>query len=431
MTTNVMDTSKNSSVVPMAIVAVLFFILGFATWLNGSLMPYLSQILQLTPFQGSLILFSFYIAVTFTALPSAVLIKKVGYKNGMALGMGCMMLAGLMFIPAAMSQFFPLFLLAQLVMGAGQTLLQTAVNPYVVRLGPEESAAVRISIMGILNKGAGVISPMVFTALILSNFTGTVGTELSQEQVDDMANGLIFPYLGMALFIGLLAFAVKKSPLPELINDGVEAINNKGEIRETLSHPNLVLGAIAIFLYVAVEVIAGDTIGTFALSLGIENYGVMTSYTMMFMVFGYILGILLIPKFISQQTALTASAVLGIVITLCILFIDAQSYVIANAILVPLGGANLPDALLLIAFLGLANAIVWPAVFPLALSGLGKLTSTGSALLVMGIAGGAFGPVLWGLLSGFTSLQTGYSVLLPCYLFILFYAVKGHKMKKQ
>ncbi|QBJ64881.1 sugar MFS transporter [Pseudoalteromonas sp. DL-6] len=430
MTTNVMDTSKNSSVVPMAIVAVLFFILGFATWLNGSLMPYLSQILQLTPFQGSLILFSFYIAVTFTALPSAVLIKKVGYKNGMALGMGCMMLAGLMFIPAAMSQFFPLFLLAQLVMGAGQTLLQTAVNPYVVRLGPEESAAVRISIMGILNKGAGVISPMVFTALILSNFTGTVGTELSQQQVDDMANGLILPYLGMALFIGVLAFAVKKSPLPELINDEVEAINDKSEIRETLSHPNLVLGAIAIFLYVAVEVIAGDTIGTFALSLGVENYGVMTSYTMMFMVFGYILGIMLIPKFISQQAALTASAVLGIVITLCILFIDAQSFVIANAILVPLGGANLPDALLLIAFLGLANAIVWPAVFPLALSGLGKLTSTGSALLVMGIAGGAFGPVLWGLLSGFTSLQTGYSVLLPCYLFILFYAVKGHKMKK-
>jgi len=154
------------------------------------------------------------------------------------------------------------------VMGAGQTLLQTAVNPYVVRLGPEESAAVRISIMGILNKGAGVISPMVFTALILSNFTGTVGTELSQEQVDDMANGLILPYLGMAIFIGLLAFAVKKSPLPELINDEVEAINDKGEIRETLSHPNLVLGAIAIFLYVAVEVIAGDTIGTFCTIAG-------------------------------------------------------------------------------------------------------------------------------------------------------------------
>ena len=430
MTTNVMDTPKSSSILPMAIVAVLFFILGFATWLNGSLMPYLSQILKLTPFQGSLILFSFYIAVTFTALPSAMLIKKVGYKNGMAMGMGLMMIAGLLFIPAAMSQVFPLFLLAQLVMGAGQTLLQTAVNPYVVRLGPEESAAVRISIMGILNKGAGVISPLVFTALILSNFTDTVGTELSQQQVDDMANGLILPYLGMALFIGLLAFAVKKSPLPELITDDAEQTRGSSEISETLSHPNLVFGAIAIFLYVAVEVIAGDTIGTFALSLGVANYSVMTSYTMIFMVFGYILGILLIPKFITQQAALTLSAVLGIAITLCILLIDAQSFMIANALLIPLGGANLPDVLLLIAFLGLANAIVWPAVFPLALSGLGKLTSTGSALSVMGIAGGAFGPVLWGLLSGFTSLQTGYSVLLPCYLFILFYAVKGHKMKK-
>ena len=194
---------KQSNALPMIIVAGLFFILGFATWLNGSLMPYLQQILQLTPFQASLIIFSFYIAVTFTALPSAAIIRKVGYKNGMALGMGIMMVAGLLFIPAAKTQVFALFLFAQLVMGAGQTLLQTAVNPYVVRIGPEESAAARISIMGILNKGAGVVAPIVFTALILSNFTDTVGTELTQLQIDEMANSLILPYLGMALFIGL------------------------------------------------------------------------------------------------------------------------------------------------------------------------------------------------------------------------------------
>ncbi|AQP98753.1 glucose/galactose MFS transporter [Pseudoalteromonas aliena] len=430
MTTNVIHTSKQSSVVPMAIIAVLFFILGFATWLNGSLMPYLSQILKLTPFQGSLILFSFYIAVTFTAIPSAMLIKKVGYKNGMALGMTVMMVAGLLFIPAAKSQIFPLFLLAQLVMGTGQTLLQTAINPYVVRLGPEESAAARISIMGILNKGAGVIAPMVFTALILNNFTGTVGQALSQTQIDSMANSLILPYLGMALFIGVLAFAVKKSPLPELAKEEENSSSSLSEVKETLSHPNLALGVIAIFVYVAVEVIAGDTIGTFALSLGIEGYSVMTSYTMVCMVVGYILGITLIPRFISQQKALSISATLGVILTLAILFVDTQSSIIANTVLVPLGGVQLPDVLLMIAFLGLANAIVWPAVFPLALSGMGKLTSTGSALLVMGIAGGAFGPMFWGLLSGLSSLQMGYSVMLPCYLFILFYAVKGHKMKK-
>lgn len=426
------EEKKQSNAVPMIIVAGLFFILGFATWLNGSLMPYLQQILQLTPFQASLILFSFYIAVTFTALPSAAIIRKVGYKNGMALGMGTMMLAGLLFIPAAKTQIFPLFLLAQLVMGTGQTLLQTAVNPYVVRIGPEESAAARISIMGILNKGAGVVAPIVFTALILSGFSDTVGTELSQVQIDAMADKLILPYLGMALFIGILGFAVKKSPLPELASEEEEG-ENKGHLKEALSHPNLALGVVALFLYVAVEVIAGDTIGAFALALGVENYSVMTSYTMGCMVLGYILGIVLIPRFISQQRALMVSAVLGLALTFGVIFGDNNSFSIANSLSFILGGAQLPDTLILIAFLVLANAIVWPAVFPLALSGMGKLTSVGSALLVMGISGGAFGPLFWSLVSGTSGkavdLQSGYIVMLPCYLFILFYAVKGCKMK--
>ncbi|TYK65881.1 N-acetylglucosamine MFS transporter NagP [Colwellia echini] len=423
-----------SNALPMVIVAGLFFILGFATWLNGSLMPYLQQILQLTPFQASLILFSFYIAVTFTALPSAAIIRKVGYKNGMALGMGTMMVAGLLFIPAAKTQIFPLFLLAQLVMGTGQTLLQTAVNPYVVRIGPEESAAARISIMGILNKGAGVVAPIVFTALILSGFSDTVGTELNQTQIDAMADKLILPYLGMALFIGILGFAVKKSPLPELASEAEEgASESKGQLKAALAHPNLALGVVALFLYVAVEVIAGDTIGAFALSLGVENYSVMTSYTMGCMVIGYILGITLIPRFISQQKALMVSAVLGLLLSLGVFLGDNNSFAIANSLSFILGGAQLPDTLILIAFLGLANAIVWPAVFPLALSGVGKLTSVGSALLVMGISGGAFGPLFWSLASGTSGqavdLQSGYIVMLPCYLFILFYAVKGCKMK--
>lgn len=426
---NIENRSK-SNFVPMAIVATLFFILGFATWLNGSLMPYLKQILQLTPFQASLILFSFYIAVTFTAIPSAAVIRKVGYKNGMALGMGVMMIAGLLFIPAAKTQYFPLFLLAQLVMGAGQTLLQTAVNPYVVRIGPEESAAARISIMGIMNKGAGVVAPIVFTALIMSNFTDTVGTELTQIKIDEMANSLILPYLGMAIFIGVLGFAVTKAPLPELEKESDES-GEQGLVKETLSHPSLALGVLALFFYVAAEVIAGDTIGAFALSLGIENYGIMTSFTMACMVLGYILGIFLIPRFISQEKALMVSAILGLALTAGIVLGDNNSYAISNAVLAPLGIMALPDTLVLIACLGLANAIVWPAVFPLALSGLGKLTSTGSALLVMGISGGAFGPLFWGLTSGATDLgqQGGYMVMFPCYLFILFYAVKGHKMK--
>ena len=427
----------SSNVIPMTIVAGLFFILGFASWINGALMPYLKQILQLTPLQASFILFSFYIAVTFAAIPSSILIRKVGYKNGMALGMAVMMLAGLLFIPAAKTQIFGLFLFAQLVMGSGITLLQTAVNPYVVRIGPEDSAAARISVMGILNKSAGVIAPLVFAALITSGFND-VGDEISQIQIDEMANGLILPYLGMALFIGILAIIVKKSPLPELKEEDNDAdlndagLNDNGHFKEALSHPSLVLGVVAIFVYVAVEVIAGDTIGSFALSLGIKNYAVMTSYTMACMVVGYVLGIALIPRFISQQKALMVSAIIGLLLTTGIIFGDNNSFVLANSLLVPFGGEQLPDTLLMIALLGLANAIVWPAVFPLALSGMGKLTSTGSALLIMGISGGAFGPLFWSMASSASSTgeQGGYIVMFPCYLFILFYAIKGHKLRQ-
>lgn len=423
---------RRTQLMPMVIVAILFFVLGFATWLNGSLMPYLTQMLQLTPLQASLILFSFYIAVTFTAIPSAWLIRKVGYKNGMALGIGVMMLAGLLYIPAAKTQIFAVFLFAQLVIGAGQTLLQTAVNPYVVRLGPEETAAVRVSIMGILNKGAGVVAPLVFTALVIGSLSAPAGAELTQGQIDTMADRMVLPYLGLAIFLGLLALAVRFSPLPELIETEAPdaASADQSQLKAVLAKPALVLGVVALFVYVAVEVIAGDTIGMYALSLGVERYSVMTSYTMVCMVVGYCLGIALIPRLLSQQTALAISAVLGLVLTLAVVFGNNESYAIANAVLVPFGGVALPDTLMFIALLGLANAIVWPAVWPLALSGLGHLTSIGSALLIMGIAGGAFGPLFWGLFSGTGLGQQGaYFVMLPCYAFILFYAVKGHKLK--
>lgn len=427
----VRQANRRTQVMPMVIVAILFFVLGFATWLNGSLMPYLTQMLQLTPLQASLILFSFYIAVTFTAIPSAWLIRKVGYKNGMALGIGVMMLAGLLYIPAAKTQIFAVFLFAQLVIGAGQTLLQTAVNPYVVRLGPEETAAVRVSIMGILNKGAGVVAPLVFTALVIGSLSAPTGTELTQTQIDTMADRMVLPYLGLAVFLGLLALAVRFSPLPELEEEQADATSaDQSQLKAVLAKPALVLGVVALFVYVAVEVIAGDTIGMYALSLGVERYSVMTSYTMVCMVVGYCLGIALIPRVLSQQNALAISAVLGVVLTLAVVFGNNESYAIANAVLVPFGGVALPDTLMFIALLGLANAIVWPAVWPLALSGLGHLTSIGSALLIMGIAGGAFGPLFWGLFSGTGLGQQGaYFVMLPCYAFILFYAVKGHKLK--
>jgi FHS family L-fucose permease-like MFS transporter len=418
--------NEKGSALPLAMIAGLFFIFGFVTWLNGSLMPYLEVVLNLTPFQASFILFSFYIAVTVFSLPSSWVIRKVGYKNGMAIGLGVMASAALLYIPAAKTHWFALFLVAQFMMGAGQTLVQTAVNPYVVKMGPEESAARRISLMGILNKSAGIVAPLVFTALILGGMTGHPTTAPSAEEIEQMASNLVLPYIYMAVVIGVVALLVKFSSLPELASE--EDKEEKLPLRGALQYPNLVLGVIALFLYVGVEVIAGDTIGAYGRSIGFSNFSILTSITMFCMVCGYILGILLIPRVISQQNMLLVSAVLGVFLSLSIVFGSNESTSISS-LFAFLGAPAIPNTILCIALLGLANAIVWPAIWPLALSGVGKYTATGSALLIMAIAGGAVLPVIMGALSTVVDRQTAYIVMTPCYLFLLFYAAKGYKLR--
>jgi FHS family L-fucose permease-like MFS transporter len=421
-----------SNLLPMVIVAGMFFILGFITWLNGSLMPYLEQVLSLTPLHASMILFVFYISTTLAAIPSVSLIARVGYKNSMALALVGMAAAALTYIPAAETHIFGLFLLAQFLMGASLTLLQTAVNPYVVKIGPEESAAARISIMGILNKTAGIIAPLVFATLILGEMVHITATPTTEEK-EAMADGLIIPYLGMALFVMGIALVVKLSSLPEL-NLAEENANEKDagfHFSHALRFPHLILGVIALAFYVGVEVIAADTIGSYGRSIGYASYATLTSFTMTFMLIGYGLGILLIPRVISQRTALLASAILGILLALSVVLGDKDSTALANIFLVPLGLPALPNTVFCIAAMGLANAIVWPAIWPMALSGLGRLTATGSALLVMAIAGGGILPVLLNALAMHDSIgrQTAYVVAIPAYLFILFYAVKGYKIK--
>lgn len=418
--------NSKSAFLPLAMIAGMFFIFGFVTWLNGSLMPYLEVVLALTPFQASFILFSFYIAVTVFSLPSSWIIRKVGYKNGMAIGLATMASAALIYIPAAKTHWFGMFLIGQFMMGAGQTLVQTAVNPYVVKMGPEESAARRISIMGILNKSAGIVAPLVFTALILGGMTGHPTTTPTAEEIEQMASNLVMPYIYMALVIGAVALLVKFSSLPELASE--EDSSEKLPLRGALQFPNLVLGVIALFLYVGVEVIAGDTIGAYGRSIGFSNFSILTSITMTCMVIGYILGIILIPRVISQQNMLLVSAALGVFISLCIVFGSNESTSISS-LFAFLGAPAIPNTILCIALLGLANAIVWPAIWPLALSGLGKYTATGSALLIMAIAGGAVVPVIMGALSTVIDRQTAYIVMTPCYIFILFYAAKGYKLR--
>ncbi|MDF1883754.1 sugar MFS transporter [Sulfurimonas sp. SAG-AH-194-C21] len=413
---------KKSSFIPMMIIGILFFIFGFVTWLNGSLIPFLKVICTLSDFEALFVTFAFYIAYTVMALPMAYLLDKTGYKNGMSLGLVMMSVGSLFFIPAALNAEFIFFLVALFTLGSGLTLLQTASNPYIVLVGPIESAAMRISIMGLINKSAGVLAPIVFSVLIFSGI-GSV-EDLSAEQIDTLALKLIIPYGAMALALFLLAIFVKFSALEE-----IEFIEDEYEESSIFSFPRVVLGAIALFFYVGVEVIAGDTIGLYAQSLDLVDVTALTSYTMVFMVISYLVGVFFIPKYLSQEKALTGSAILGIILLLGVAFSSTTENTISEILWGWSGIATLPDSVTFVALLGLSNALVWPTIWPLALEDLGKYTAKGSALLIMAIAGGALLPLAFGKLSEFAgSMQEAYLYGIICYGVILFYALKGHKI---
>lgn len=419
-----MDSSpRKINVAPILILGALFFIFGFVTWLNGTLIPYLRIACELTTFQSLLVAFAFYISYFFTAIPSSWVLQRTGYRRGMMLGLGIMALGALIFIPAAWLRTYSLFLVGLFVIGTGLSLLQTASNPYITIIGDIKSAAARISIMGICNKVAGVLAPLILGALVLSDadqltqeLTSLQG-QARESRLDELAARAILPYFSMAAVLVLLALFVQFSGLPELddlaVSSSAETIGT--EKNSVFSYPHLLLGVIGIFVYVGAEVIAGDTIGVYGQAIGIplseaKNF---TAYTLSAMVIGYLIGIVTIPRFIRQEQALAVSAAVGILFSLLVLFTDGYTSV------------------LFIALLGLANALMWPAIWPLAIDGLGRFTKLGSALLIMGIAGGALLPLVYGRLADLPSIgpQQAYWILLPCYLFILFYAVKGHRYR--
>ncbi|MEK6659506.1 MAG: sugar MFS transporter [Campylobacterota bacterium] len=407
----------------MAIIGVLFFIFGFVTWLNGSLIPFLKVICDLNEFQALFVTFAFYIAYTVMALPMAYLLEKTGYKNGMALGLAVMVAAALLFIPAAMSASFILFLIALFTLGTGLTILQTASNPYIVCIGDIKSAAMRISIMGLINKSAGVIVPLLFSAFILSGI-GSI-EDLSSEAKEALALKLITPYIIMAVVLSGLIALVKFSSLPEL-----EFPKETQEKEKSIfEFPRVVLGAIALFFYVGIEVIAGDTIGLYGQHLGMENYTALTSFTMIFMVLGYLIGVVFIPKYLSQEKALLLSSLFGVLFLFGVAASSTQGSTISEILWGWSGVRTLPDTIAFVALLGFANALVWPTIWPLALEGLGRHTAKGSALLIMAIAGGAILPLIFGKIAQVSGdMQSTYLIGIVCYAFILFYAIKGHKI---
>jgi len=407
-----MEQNNKSYLGPLFLIGLLFFVFGFVTWVNGTLISFFKQAFGLSNTSSYLVTFAFFISYTIMAIPSSWLLKKVGFKKGMSLGLGIMAIGTLIFVPAANAESYPLFLVGLFTIGIGLTLLQTASNPYATILGPRESAAQRISFMGIANKTAGIISQKVFGGLLLAGSAVGVATTSPKEELQKV----VTPYLILTGVLVVLAILIQLSKgLPEVSEEqeGIDeaSFNNK---KSVFDFPNLVLGLITLFCYVGVEVIAGDSIISYGISLGFstEEASQFGTYTLWLMMLGYVLGIVLIPKYVSQQTWLKLSAILGVIVTLCAIFTSGFASVIC------------------IAVLGLANAIMWPAIWPLAIDGLGKFTKIGSAWLVMMIAGGAILPLVYGAVAdAIKSPQMAYSVMVPLYLFILYYAMLGYKKK--
>ncbi len=446
MTTTSSSTgiSRKDYIFSVTIIGLFFFLFGFVTWLNGILIPFLRTACELNDFEAYFVTFAFYVSYLVMAIPSSAVLKKTGFKNGMSLGLWIMAAGALIFVPAAMSRTFGLFLVGLFVEATGMTLLQTASNPYITIIGPPETAAKRMSIMGIANKFAGAIAPIILASIILKDskvlevkLAATTDAAVRTGLLDELAGRVIGPYIVMAIILVLLGLLLRFAHLPEVDTEAEDATSSESNSKKTSvwQFPHLMLGVIALFFYVGVEVIAGDSIIRYGQSIGIamESAKYYTSLTLLGMIIGYTCGIIFIPRYMSQVTALKACTILGVIFSLgailtpshmvlTIPFVDVMTFKSIQLVL--------PLTVLFVALLGLANSLVWPAMWPLTITGLGRFTKTGSALLVMAIAGGALIPLLYGKLAVTFSTQHAYWICVPSYLIIMYYAFIGHKAGK-
>lgn len=415
------NTGKNSYIGPLILIGCLFFVFGFITWANSQLIPYLKIACELTDTQSYLVATAFFAAYFVMAIPSSFVLGKVGFHKGMSLGLLVMAAGALLFVPAAQSRSYPLFLTGLFIIGTGLALLQTASNPYVTILGPIDSAAQRISIMGICNKVAGILSVYILGSIVLKDADALKAKLLTLPEAEkiaelnSLASRVIQPYIFIASSLAVLAVIIYFIHLPEIKEEeSPDTAISAADIKTSVfQFPHLLLGALAIFFYVGVEVISYDTFSGFGEHLGykLETARTFASYTGYGLLVGYVLGILAIPSLISQQKALVYSCMLSIFLVFITMFSSGTLAVASFALL------------------GFSNAIMWPAIWPLAIHNLGKFTKVGAALLIMGIIGGAILPPVYGALSAaIGNKQWGYALMIPAYMFILYFATGGYRV---
>lgn len=424
--------SRRKTVISILLIALLFFIFGFVSWINAILIPYFKLAFTLSHFQAYLVAFAFYISYFVMSVPSAYLLKHVGFKRGMMYGFWVMALGAFLFVPAASVRMYELFLLGLFTLGAGLAVLQTAANPYITVLGPKERAAQRISIMGICNKGAGILAPILFAAVVLKASDSQMISQLDSMTVlekdaalDELIRRVIGPYTVVGLVLFGLGLFVRYSPLPEINTEqeSPEVASANADKKSIFQFPHLILGAVAIFIHVGTQVIAIDTIIGYAQSMGIDlmEAKVFPSYTLAATICGYILGIICIPRFVSQVTVLRVCTILGAMFTLGILYAEGD---------VAFMGHVADISIWFVVLLGLANSLVWAGIWPLALDGLGRYTKLGASIMIMGLCGNAILPLFYGHFADAYDVRTAYWVLFPCYLYLIYYAVYGHRIRR-
>lgn len=400
-----MSKKHNDYIIPLAIIGFMFFVVGFALGINSYIVPLLQSALNVSSGQSYLLLAATFAAFLLFSYPATAMISKIGYKKTIVASFVIFALGFVLFVPSAKLQSLPLFIIASFICGTGNTVLQAAINPYATYLGPIDTAARRISIMGICNILAWPVSPMFLAWLI-------------GKKLDDMVlSDIIFPFYVLAGIFVLLGVLVWISPLKEMAfgeqeEEETDASASEGKT-SIFQFPHLVLGAIALFMYVGIETVAMASSVDFAASLSLpdpEQYAMVPSIGM---ILGYIFGIVMIPKYLSQSGALRLHAWIAIAGTLAVVLLPEKMSIYAVAIVT------------------FGCSVMYPAIFPLALKGLGKFAEQGSSILVASIVGGSIVPLVYGFLKDWIGGQAAYWIGIPCFGFILFYAYIGYKMKSR
>jgi FHS family L-fucose permease-like MFS transporter len=397
----------------MYLLTSLFFMWGFITVINNTLLPHLRSVFDLNYTETTLIESVWFIAYFVASIPSARLIERVGYKRSLVAGLAIMAAGALLMIPAAQLPSYAVTLFALFVIACGITLLQVAANPYVAVVGPAESAPARLNLVQAFNSLGTMFAPLFGGYLILgraASGTGDANQVLTQAQRLADAQSVQLPYLIVAAVLVLLAVVIARFPLPAMASPGAAALHAARGTHSLWRHRNLVFGIPAIFIYLIAEIGVANLFINFVSQPDIGNLTHEVAARYLFLLWGG----MMIGRFAGSVLMRTVKAETVL----------AGASIGAGAVMLVASFATGPVAMWALISVGLFHSVMFPTIFTLGIKGLGPRTEDGAGLLIMAIAGGAL-VVVQGWLADRYSLQLSFLLTVACELYILFYALWG------